>query len=90
MVLLLMSEDVIHSNPSTYAAVTLYIGGRGHTTANLYNSSDDSWHRTHCNSLSSFTFLFWVHVSRIYWRQVVWAEDILPKGAVSGLYCIQL
>jgi len=29
MVLLLMSEDVIHNNPSTYAAVTLHIGGEG-------------------------------------------------------------
>ena len=27
MVLLIMSEDIIHNNPSTYAAVTLHIGG---------------------------------------------------------------
>lgn len=91
MVLLHVSEDIIRYSSSTYAAVTLHIGvGGGHTSANLYNSSYDSWHRTHCNSLSSFSFLFWLHISRIYWRQVMRAEDILPKGAVNGLYCVQL
>jgi hypothetical protein len=89
MVLLLMSEDIIHNNRSTYAAVPLHIR-RGHTSANLYKSSDDSWHRTHSNNLSSFSFLFWVNISRMYWRQVMWGEDTLPKGAVSGLYCVQL
>ena len=90
MVLLLMSEDIIQNSPSTYIAVTLNIEGEGHTSATLYNSSDDSWHRTHSKSLSSFPFLFWVNISRMNWRQVMLAEDILSKGAASGLYCHQL
>jgi hypothetical protein len=88
MVLPLMSEDIIHNIPFTYAAVTLHVGG--HTSATLYNSIDDSWHRTNFNTLSSFIFSFWVNISEMYWPQVMWAEDILSKGEVSGLYCVQL